>query len=457
MAHFAFNFNKDNFKIVANTIKKNPLNTQFEFQTHYDGKNISYGQGATRSVLKVLFAEMSSSIFKMQDIHTITLNSEHEFWSDPQCGFVIANLLVQANRASFVIPWHLPLSLLEFISGKTLSSEELAEHMKRTFPFEYKMASGLDVSQFAECDIEYASHDEFYRSKLIFESKDVLDVYKNIATCLSLYTNLSGNSLAKIDDDLSGPYDLNPEAICSWFHFVNNTDRETGEIKRKWDRMVASLNKEQMQTFIFTLTSSSNLNSWFTIKLIPEDQSKNTAACVIKTCFLAMDLCVNVFDSDETLSALASYLCGGDCVISEEGISNDTAPNADGEIFEVDQQIAQGIINNIGGFADIIEALLHQQGPAPVPMPNFANLIIPQNINRQPQQYIYREIPISPDFVVQRVPTQQTAPTQQNQMDIDTDPATAQLIMSMMMEDIGLYERDIVESDSDDQPLEEVE
>ena len=239
---------KDGLFYIFDQIKKYP-GSELRFETISENSR-AYGDGANRQFYLKLCNEMVNTIMAKTHPYFMDINLENEFWNNSENIKVFVEFLAMTINSNCVLPYHLPLALLECISYKKMNITDLEFFMEKIEPDLYKETKKVGAD-FAKLDIGYDTLEEYYRNRVIGSmSERKLEIYQKIAEGFQMFDSFHDYDILTIDKLFAGSYTISAEQVLNIIN-LNNT-----EYGNMWTEFVKSLSEAELKKMLIVFGNS---------------------------------------------------------------------------------------------------------------------------------------------------------------------------------------------------------
>ena len=304
-----FNFDEYNFTDLIGLIKFYP-NKIFSFNFNFkNGRGICIGHGFDRQIYLQILKDME----KINLVKDNQLNLTNQFWQSVTNCKAFGRLIYLALICGAVLPFRLPVELIEMILKRKLNQSELLYFLWKRKPDVFKSIGSLNGLNDLNGEIEtagFSSKDLMLREAL-FGREINGEINKKFKAIASNIIFLFHPNAETIDYILSDTYQLTPQMV------INMTVIDS-KFEDLWKNFVLSLNEEELKQLLLQFTNSLATNQVISIYV-----AEIIIDLKISTCTKTVYLNKKLFDNKETLNNLRVYF--GDSVM--DGINDEINDN----------------------------------------------------------------------------------------------------------------------------------
>jgi hypothetical protein len=326
-------FNKsDIFNIIYYwLISKNFTNKLLPYFTHFDGY-IASGPGARRVIYSELFDYVKNNLLEI-DYNSVfknayKLNIKNNFWSNPNNCYYFGKLLLYLTI--FRMDYSLSLSSLLIIykyflkiNNKNFDINQLAIFHKMYNPSEYQSILNLDLeykineNKFKQLSMPYDTFENMIYSLMSISEPDKIekDCLELIAYGMCEFNrNVINLSLYELYKKLCEPFIYDRKKVIESIQCVSNYTNESSEMNlSKIRNFLENLTDDELKTFMINVTGHTIRDRKVHLYI---DYCSDIDIS-ISTCSDRITISNRVFDEDNYLEILKSYLCQKDMYIKD--------------------------------------------------------------------------------------------------------------------------------------------
>lgn len=294
-----FTLNEPKF-VFSQLFEKIKLHRGYKFIFDYkDDKNIAYGNGASKQAYNKLMEHIIKNLMVVRG-YFMDINTS-EFWNDDDNIKLFVLFVGMFIDAGCVLPYHFMPALLEEISKKKLSSEDLEFFVAKIDSDLYNKVKNLSQKEFAQLESNYANIEECYKDK-VYVNVTNREIYKKIALALDMFDSFSDYECSVIDQTFSGNYTITPDNIMSILFF---DDENYSTIFRNF---ISNFSENELRQLLLTFGNTLCLNNQYHISV--RDNIKTDLE--ISVCRKYVIINKKVMDNPDNLDGLRHYFCGHD-------------------------------------------------------------------------------------------------------------------------------------------------
>ena len=272
----------------------------FDFTTKHE-KNVATGSGASKQVYNKLAGELMNELLVQKNNYFMDINVDNVFWEfyDNVESFVI--LVAMIIKSHCILPYHFPPGLLEIISNKCLTLEQLEFFMEKIDPDLLAFAKKVSPMDFDSLETDFKSHEELYRSIVIgVIDEKKMNIYCTISNCFELFDAFDQFDILDIDRIFSGGYIITANDVLSCTILSNTTYQEI------WDQFINSLTEKELKQLLILFGNTLSLKETYLIVIKDIDVDIK-----IEICFKKVVINQKLFDNNY-LNNLKFYLIDDD-------------------------------------------------------------------------------------------------------------------------------------------------
>lgn len=276
--------------------------SKFIFSSTFKNK-FGSGPGANRQVYLKIANEILNELFIKTSSFFVDINLDNIFWDFDEniTNFVIFIALL--NECGCFFPMHFHPILLEKISCKEMSYEELDFFVEKLDPDLYNNAKKIDQKDFNNLNIGYSTINEYFRYCLTNTlTNKKLEIYEKISNCFEMFDSFNDFDILTIDKTFSGNYEFSHEDI------LKNMILSDPSYINKWSTFVKSLNQQELKQMLLTFGNSLSQEKKIFINI--NDQIDTDLH--ISTCSYSIEINKNLFDNSNYLNNLKIYFSDSD-------------------------------------------------------------------------------------------------------------------------------------------------
>ena len=290
----------------------------YQYDCHFffklrDGNNTAIGPGANRQVYQKLCQELTNNkidgnetILTMTNSYFVDVNDKCKFWDSHENVKLFVVLIGMIIKAE-CLQYHFSPALLEAITYKTMDINDLEFYMDKIDPDMLNYAKKVSAEDFEDLGVDFDDHIGLYRGKIIGDqSLEKIIIYGMIAENFQFFDSFSNYKIRDVDNFFSGPYKITPELVMP----IMKISEE--KYIKPWNRFISSLNEHELKQLLLTFGNSLSLQHNYSIHI-----TDLVADVHISTCSRTIAIRQDLFDNDEQLSILKSYLINKEEYISD--------------------------------------------------------------------------------------------------------------------------------------------
>lgn len=316
-----FNIKNDNYLTLFNEIKKNK-GCYFIFEI-IDGKNVAYGNGATREIYYKMAENLIDEILVKKNTFFVDIDIRNKFWNNDDNIKSFVDFIMMVHASGSILPYHLDPIIFEYICYKKMNFDEISYFLKNTDPELYNSISKIKSSQWKTLDLEYDSKEDYMRYKII-DLKNLtrkkIKIYDLIAERFQNFDSFYDYSIIELDKKLSGPFEVTSEIFMQ---IINFTDESYKEL---WEKFILTLNSNQLKNMLILFSGTISLDNKITVDL----NYNSNLDISISTCSRFVSINKKFFENLDSLNKLKIYFCGKDnmsdyILNNEENVVDETS------------------------------------------------------------------------------------------------------------------------------------
>lgn len=306
-----FDLLHDNFGTLCSLITIFPGH-KFYFSV-YKGASFAVGEGSNRQIYQRLMSELITKGILVSDSYFIDVNSSNPFWSDPDNIRFFVVFVAMLINYQCLLAGHFTPVLLECITYKKLSMDDLVFYMELIDPQTLKVASKYDAENFSLMESDFDTHYDLYRHIVCGSiGDDKLAVYRSIAKNFEAFGSFNRFDIQVMDKTFSGAYVITPEMVLPLF-LVDDIYQD------QWSTFVKSLTSEEIKRMMLTFTNSLVLQNTIHVYI-----SRTTELDIkVRVCSREVYINVKLFEDDTALYKLKDYFTSDDEIFDGMELDND--------------------------------------------------------------------------------------------------------------------------------------
>jgi len=292
----SFDFNIDTILDILDQINAN-RGYKLIFDTKNHGQ-IAIGDGATRQVYNKIIIDFIDLFMMKIEPYFIDIPLENDYWnsvSNIECFVFLVGMAISSES---LLPYHFKPALLEQITNKKMTLEELEFYMNIMDPVSLANAKKILPENFALLGTDFDTHEDFYRSIVIGQVPEIqMTVYKKIGEAFQFFDSFYNFDIKTVDISISGFYTITSQMI------LPNMEVTPTEYMNMWKEFISSLNETELRNMLILFSNTHAVDNKF--RIIVKDKMNEDIN--IATCFKKIILNKKLFESKENLHNLRMY------------------------------------------------------------------------------------------------------------------------------------------------------